>query len=123
MHQIKRKLNLRGTRSPSKFLSLKYLENIRQNDYCNRDKGIDYDPNEVDILIYQKQTKKDQEKMTRDEIEYSRFYTFDQKQRRVKTCTKCLIEKPFDQFHKANCKKTFGLRSHCKECRSEKNPF
>ena len=118
-----RKLNKGGVKSPSKFLSLEYLESIRDSDYCNKDAGIDYEPSEVDSLILQKQSKKDQEKYDRDMVEYSTFYLYDQKKRQVKTCTKCKEEKPYSHFHKASCKKTFGLRSHCKECRSKKIPF
>lgn len=36
----------------------------------------------------------------------------------MKTCTKCKIEKPFDQFSKAT-RETDGLQDRCKQCNKE----
>ncbi len=75
-------------RSPSKFSSLVFLENVRDNDYCT-DKGIDYVPSEVDELIWGKQQRKDE----RDEEIYHReqkHHEFELlKSKGKKYCSKC----------------------------------
>jgi hypothetical protein len=37
----------------------------------------------------------------------------------MKTCNRCKIEKPFDEFHKNNASKNDGLYSICKSCKKE----
>lgn len=48
---------MRGTRQPSKFMSLERLKRIRQDHYLGAN-GVDYDAPEVDKLIFIKQTLK-----------------------------------------------------------------
>lgn len=109
-----------GLRSPSKYLSLEYLQDIRESYYCNLDAGIDYVPCEVDALIYMKQSKKDAQTFRKTEKEYEIYEIEMLKQKGVKWCSNCKEEKPFSQFHKDESKKNFKLRSHCKACRKPK---
>lgn len=107
-------------RSPSKYLSLKYLEKIRESYYCNLDKGIDYAPCEVDDLIFEKQLKKDVLNNIKQERERAIGEIEQLKYEGFKWCSKCKDEKPFKEFHIDKSKKIFGLRSHCKDCRKPK---
>jgi hypothetical protein len=110
-----------GMKSPSKFLSLSYLIELRDNDYCNKDRGIDYVPCEVDELIWAKQEEMQEKIYIAQMKEQEEFELEMQKKKRVKTCTKCKREKNFDNFHIDKSKKNFGLRSHCLKCRGMKN--
>lgn len=47
----------RGLKSPSKFISLNHLIEIRENRYRGKD-GKEYSPSEVEHLIYEKTTAK-----------------------------------------------------------------
>lgn len=106
------------SKSPSKHSSLKYLIFIAENDFCNKDKGIDYEPTEVLSLIFQKQNKT-------SDVLHRKLLKADEQQilelllkTAKKTCTLCRQILRFSEFHKDKSKKTFGLRSHCRECRS-----
>jgi hypothetical protein len=106
------------SKSPSKYLSLKYLVSIAESDFCNRDKGIDYEPSEVLALIYEKQNKTSevfQAKLERaNNLQIIELLLKSAK----KPCTLCGQILHFSKFHKDKSKKSFGLRSHCRECRS-----
>lgn len=43
-----------------KYCSLDYLQQIASSDYCLN--GVDYEPSEIDDLIYQKQSRLDQQR-------------------------------------------------------------
>lgn len=105
-------------RSPSKFLSLKYLIFIAENDFCNKDKGIDYEPTEILDLIHKKQAKTSevlQAKLSRaNEAQIIELLV----KAEQKHCSLCGHILHFSEFHKDLSKKTFGLKSHCKGCRS-----
>lgn len=104
--------------APSKHLSLKYLIEISENYYCNLDKGIDYYPELVDELIYEKQNKKFERLQKQlekaDNLQIIELLLKSAK----KPCTLCRQILHFSEFHEDKSKKTFGLRSHCKGCRS-----
>lgn len=105
-------------KSPSKFTSLKYLVLIAESDFCNKDKGIDYVPEEVLSLIHQKQQKKSEEEEKAFNKELYETYMRGLKLSERKLCTSCKLNKKYEEFHVDKSKKTFGLRSHCKGCRS-----
>lgn len=104
--------------TPSKHHSLKYLIEISENYYCNLDKGIDYYPELVDALIYEKQNKQAERLKARlekaDKLQILELLLKSAK----KPCTLCGQILQFSEFHDDKSKKTFGLRSHCKGCRS-----
>lgn len=107
-----------GTKTPSKYLSLKYLKDLQGSYYyCNQK---DFEPSEVDALIYWKQNKLDQIKLRKDEwAEYwnSQFYF---KSIGAKMCSHCFSIKKVSDFHTDNSKSFFKLRSWCKKCRKNK---
>lgn len=109
---------MKQQRSPSKFLSIAFLTELQKNDYCNKDKGVDYVPCEVDELLWKKQgvqnetiTKNILAKNFHEELAL-------QKSLGVKTCSKCKKTKNFEAFDIDKSKAYFGLRSHCKLCRA-----
>ena len=109
-----------GSKAPSKYCSLKFLLELKENYYCVLDRGIDYEPSEVDDLIYQKQHKINreyEEKSFKEMVEEQ-----DERDRALKQrhCTNCRKVKKYGEFHRASDQST-GRRSHCKECR--KVPF
>lgn len=109
------------SKSPSKYLSLKYLVSIAESDFCNRDKGIDYVDAEVMDLIYQKQRERSEKHLRKTLAEYDRHDIAKRKVTKLKYCSRCKTELGFKEFHVDKSKKHFGRRSHCKGCRS--TPF
>lgn len=95
-------------KSPPKNFSLKKLQQIKEENYSDLDRGIDYAPCEVDWLIWEKQAK---EKPKLNLVPGD-----------LKWCSSCKTMKPNSEFHKDMSKKITGLRSHCKICR-RKTPF
>lgn len=85
-------------KSPSKFFSLKLLLEIKENNYYLK---YDYQPEEVDQLIWIKQQK---------------LLPIDLSTITDKKCTLCLKLKPLEEFHIDSSKK-LKRRSHCKHCR------
>jgi hypothetical protein len=109
------------SKSPSKHLSLKFLVSIAESDFCNRDKGIDYEPSEVTALILEKQARTSE--VLRANLDRANKLQIIEllKSMGKKICSGCGDAKEFEKFHRDRSKKTFVLRSHCKECR--KIPF
>jgi hypothetical protein len=105
------------SKSPSKHLSLKFLISIAESDFCNKDKGIDYEPSEVLALIYEKQSKTSE--VLRLNLDRANKLQIIELLKSVgkKICSSCGDAKKFEDFHKDRSKKVFVLRSHCKECR------
>lgn len=108
-----------GTKTPSKYLSLEYLLQLQSQDYCNKDRGIDYEPSEVDALIWKKQAKLDQLAQKKMDKEWYEYTLYQYKTRGEKDCSKCKQTKPFKDFSPDPSKKYFGLRSWCRKCRSK----
>lgn len=108
-------------KSPSKYLSLKYLNALAESDFCAKDKGIDYEPSEVIALIHLKQRKKAENHLRMTLKAYEGYEQARQLKERLKHCSACKNELPFSEFHIDKSKKNFGRRSHCKGCR--KIPF
>ena len=100
---------------------MSYLKELRDNDYCNKEAVIDYVPEEVDNLIWTKQNKIDEKSYVAQMKEQDEYALHLQKQNKKKVCSRCKIEKSFDNFHNDKSKKAFGLRSHCLKCRGIKN--
>lgn len=106
-----------GMKSVNKFLPTCYLVKLREDDYCNKDKGIDYAPCEVDALIYRRQ---DQQGVKNNKVKEREIYFIEISQlieKKMKWCSDCKNDLPWDKFHKDKSKKLFKLRSHCKQCR------
>ena len=99
-------------------MSLDYLLYVQAHYYSNPDvrPQPEYEPAEVDQLIWDKQQRKHEEENKHVDNRYCKKMFVEGKLQ----CTCCHLYKPFDEFHRAKDKKT-GHRSHCKECR--KIPF
>lgn len=104
-------------RSPSKHLTLEFLLLLRDSDYCNKDRGVDYAPCEVDDLIYEKQEAQQLEARKREEKEQYEHALHLLKMSRRKVCTACGDPKDWKEFDRDVSKRIFTLRSHCKGCR------
>lgn len=104
-------------KSPSKHLSLKYLVEIAENNFCNLDSGIDYEPSEVMDLIFSKQRARTEKHLQKTIREYARQDLEKMKLYGFKVCSNCKQEKIFKEFHTDKSKKLFGLTSLCRECR------
>ncbi len=52
-------------KSPNKYMSLSYLVELQENNYINPASGKEYLANEVDMLIWEKQEIKDEERINR----------------------------------------------------------
>jgi hypothetical protein len=109
-----------GTKTPSKFLSLAYLKMLQYEGYCNKERGIDYEPYEVDQLIWEKQTALDEKLHTMFLREQEQYALHELKVKGKKYCSRCKKDKSFKEFSPDPSKKFFGLRSWCRVCRSEK---
>lgn len=106
-------------KTPHRNLPTKYLVMLRENDYCNKDKGIDYVQCEVDALYFDRMGKLSDLK-NRQQAKLFELWEIEQlKKKKIKWCSKCKEDLPWDKFHKDISKKTFLLRSHCKLCRSK----
>jgi hypothetical protein len=93
---------------------------LRENDYCNKDKGIDYVPCEVDQLYFGRMNKISDIKNRQQAKLLEAWEVQKYKDRKEKWCAKCKNDFPWNHFHKDKSKKQFGLRSHCMTCRKEK---
>ena len=89
---------------PPKNFTLKRLLEIKNDYYSDLDRGIDYYPEYVDRLIWEKQAK------NCPAIGHQ-YFTDNES-----FCTCCKKWKIKGEFHKASDKKS-GVRSHCKICR------
>jgi hypothetical protein len=104
------------SKSPSKFMSLTYLAYLRDNDYCHKERQIDYDPTEVEALYLSKTEKILNAKLKihlKQEKELALKLSLT---RKIKVCSYCKQEKTFKSFSPDKSKKD-GKRSHCRVCR------
>jgi hypothetical protein len=106
-----------STRSPHKNFSLSKLERIKSDNYYDEDTKKDYEPTEVDEMIFDRKNKLSE----KSQKEYLRGLTSKEddyyNSLNLKRCSKCkwIISKKY--FSPDKSKKS-GLRSHCKFCRN-----
>lgn len=93
-------------KSPSKYYSLSYLLLIKENNYYL---NYDFQPEEVDVLIWQKQQKL----LPKPRINIADITS--------KLCTSCKKVKDLAEFDR-DASKVLKKRSHCKKCR-KRVPF
>lgn len=107
-------------KSASKYMTLNFLIMLRENEYCNKDNGIDYVPCEVDEIYHYKIAKLEKLKEKKIEDDSDKYEIFKMKESKIKYCPKCETDKSWDEFHKDKKKLTFNLQSHCIDCRKLK---
>ena len=108
-------------KTPSKYLSLEYLEKIKAHNYSNPDvrPTPEYEPSEVDALIWDKEFKKAEKKVLDEERKERQDEKLRDAKKHRKVCTSCGTKKTYKKFDDDKSKKHTGKRSHCKQCRRE----
>lgn len=102
-------------KSPSKFVGLKWLLNVRENNYSSREGKIDWAPEEVDQLISIRYEKK---QLLEERKRNSQIYR-DSISNDFKYCGPCKMFHPLKQFG-VRGKNNNLLRSMCKRARALK---
>lgn len=97
-------------------MSLTYLAYLRDNDYCHKERQIDYDPTEVEALYLSKSENLLNAKLKKHLLKEKKQTLELSLTKKIKVCSYCKEEKSFINFS-PDKSKSDGYRSHCRVCR------
>lgn len=109
-----------SAKSPSKFYSMEKLKEIKNSEYCDLDRSIDYVPDEVDEILL----KKINDKNYKDHLKYIRQRELAEKNlKREAGLSYCTGHKkwlPNSEFS-PRADRVGEYKSKCKQCRNNHN--